>query len=115
MLLGLSEPHWDTIGEFTSSEGNFVFSSAKGGHTAVAEIVDKRYKNLVIGTRAKNDRVTVVRMDAALHTISITQAYAPFSVASEEETDEFYNGADRLIAADEEDMAELIECSQRET
>ena len=63
MLLGLSETQWDTIGEFSSSKGNLVFSSGKGGHTGVAVIVNRRYKNLVIGARAIHDRVTVVRME----------------------------------------------------
>lgn len=39
--------HWDdTRGEFTSGEGNFVFSSGNRGHTEVEIVVDKKYRNL---------------------------------------------------------------------
>ncbi len=98
-ILGLSETHYDTIGEFTSSEGNFVFSSGKGGHTGVAVIVDGRYKNLVIGARAINDRLAVVRMDVTPHVMSIIQAYAPTSAAPDEEMDEFYGALEETLAS----------------
>lgn len=50
MTLGLNKTHRNMNGEFTSSEGNFVFSSGNSDQTGVAVIIaDGRYKNLVIG------------------------------------------------------------------
>lgn len=98
MVLRLSKTHWDMVGKFISSEGNFVFSSGKGGHIGVAVIIDGWYRNLLLGARAVNDRVTVVRMEAVSHNISITQAYAPTSKAPDEENDEFYSVLEETIA-----------------
>ena len=84
LILGISETHWNTNGEFTLGEGNFVFLSGKGDHTGVAIIIDGRYKHLVLGARALNDRMAVVRIDAAPSTISIIQAYAPKGTSLDE-------------------------------
>ncbi len=40
LMLGIIETHRNTTDDFTSSEGNFVFLSEKGGYKGVAIIID---------------------------------------------------------------------------
>lgn len=62
-------------------------------------IVDGRYKHLVLGARAINERMAVIRMDAAPSTVSIIQAYAPTSAAPDEEKEEFYSVLEETLAS----------------
>ena len=71
LIYGISETHWNTVGKFISGEGNFVFSSGKGGQIRVATIVDGRCKHPVLGTRTINDRMAVVRITTAPFTVSV--------------------------------------------
>lgn len=67
--------------------------------TRVAVIVDGRYKNLVIDARTIIDQLTVVRIEAAPHNLSIIQAYAPISAALDEAIDEFYGVLEETLAS----------------
>lgn len=82
-----------------ASEGNFVFSSGNGGHTGVTVIVDGRYRNLVIGTRAITDQLAEVRMETAPHNVSIIQAYAPTSATPDEKINKFYCILEETLAS----------------
>lgn len=88
LILRISETHWDTNDEFTLVEGNFIFSSAKRGHTRV----------VTVDAKAIKDRLGVVQINAAPSTISTIQAYAPTSAAPEEEIDEFYSVLEGILA-----------------
>lgn len=64
----------------------------------MAIIVDIRYKHLVLDARAVNDWIAFVRMDATPFTISIIEAYAPTSVAPDEEIENFYSVLEGTLA-----------------
>lgn len=50
--------------EFTLSEENFIVFFQKESHTGVAMVVHGRYKNLVLGARATNNHLAVIKMNA---------------------------------------------------
>ena len=62
----------------------------------VAITVDGRYKHLVVGERAINDRMAVVGIDAAPSSnIGVIQAYAP----TDEEIEEFCRVLEETLAS----------------
>ena len=66
----------------------------------MAIIVDGRYKLVVLGTRALNNRMAVVvRISAAPSAVSVIQVYVQTSAAADEEIEEFYSVLEGILAS----------------
>lgn len=72
---------------------------SKGSHTEVAITVDGGLKHLVLGARAINNRMAVVRIDAPPSNLNVVQVYAPTSAVPDEETEEFYSVLEETLAS----------------
>ena len=53
-------------------------------------MVNKRFRNAVLGYNLKNDRMTSVRFQGKPFNITVIQVYAPTSNAEEAEVERFY-------------------------
>ena len=81
LILEISETHWNQSGKLTSTNWNFVFSSGNNCLRRVAVIVDGRCKNLALGARSINDRITIVSMKTIPVILSIIGVYVQTSAA----------------------------------
>ena len=69
---------------------------------AVAIMVNKRIRNVVLGCNLKNDRMISVHFQGKPFNITVIQVYAPTSNAEEAEVEWFY-----------EDLQDLLELTPR--
>ena len=59
---------------------------------AVAIMVNKRIRNVVLGCNLKNDRMISVRFQGKAFNIMVIQVYAPSTNTEEAEVERFYEG-----------------------
>ena len=66
-------------------------------------MVNKRFRNAVLGCSLKNDRMISVRLQGKPFNITVIQVYAPTSNAEEAEVEWFY-----------EDLQDLLELTPKQ-
>ena len=90
-IVGISELRWTGMGEFNSDDRYIYYcrqeSVRKNG---VANIVNKRVQNAVLGCNLKNNRMISVHFQGKPLNITVIQVYAPTSNAEEAEVERFY-------------------------
>ena len=83
-ILGLSELKWTGMGEFNSDD-HYIYPCGQESlrRNGVAIMVNKRFRNAVLGCSLKNDRMISVRFQGKPFNITVIQVYAPTSNAEE--------------------------------
>ena len=97
-ILGISELKWTGMGEFNSDEHYIYYCGQESlRRNGVANMVNKRVQNAVLGGNLKNDRMISVRLQGKPFNITVIQVYAPTSNAEEAEFERFYEDLQDLL------------------
>ena len=96
-ILGISERKWTGMGEFNSHDHYIYYYGQESLRNGVAIIVNKRFKNAVLGCNLKNNRMNSVPFQGKPFNITVIQAYAPTSNAEETEVEQFYENLQDLL------------------
>ena len=90
-ILGISELNWTGMGEFNSDDHYIYYCGQESlRRNEVANIVNRRVWNAVLGCNLKNDRMISVRFQDKPFIITVIQVYAPTSNPEEAEVERFY-------------------------
>ena len=90
-ILGISELKWTGMGEFNSDDHYIYYCGQESlRRNGIAIIVNRRFRNAVLGCNLKNDRMTSVHFQGKPFNITVIKVYAPTSNAEEAEVDWFY-------------------------
>ena len=90
-ILGISELRWTGMGEFNSDDHYIYYCGQESlRRNGIAIIVNRRFRNAVLGCNLKNDRMISVHFQGKSFNIMVIQVYAPTSNAEEAEVDWFY-------------------------
>ena len=90
-ILGISELKWTGMGEFNSDDHYIYYCEQESlRRNGIAIMVNKRFRNAVLGCNLKNDRMVSVRFQGKPFNIMVIQAYAPTSNAEEAEVERVY-------------------------
>ena len=90
-ILGISELKWTGMGKFNSDDQCIYYCGQQSlRRNVVALIVNKRFRNAVLGCNLKNDRMILVRFQGKPFNITVIQVYTPTTDAEEAEVDQFY-------------------------
>lgn len=91
-ITGIAETHWKKSGHFQSEEGNLVIASGNPSEpkNGVAIVVNKAFRDTVLGYNAINDRVLTIKIRATPINLNVIQVYTPTSTSTEEEMNNFY-------------------------
>ena len=90
-ILGISELKWTGMGELNSDDHYIYYCGQESlRKNGVANMVNKRVQNAVLGCNLKNDRMISVRFQGKPFNITVIQVYAPTSNAEEAEVERFY-------------------------
>ena len=97
-ILRISELKWTGMGEFESDE-HYVYYCGQESlrRNGVAIIVNKTFRNAVLGCNLKNDRMISVRFQGKPFSITVLQVYAPNNNAEEAEVEQFYEDLQDLL------------------
>ena len=96
-ILGISELKWTGMGEFNSDDHYIYYCGQESlRRNGVAIMINKRFRNAVLGCNLKNDRMISVRFQGKPFNITVIQVYAPTSNAEEAEVDQFYEDLEEL-------------------
>ena len=88
-ILRISELKW--TGEFNSDDHYIYYCRQESlRRNGVAIMVNKRFRNAVLGCNLKNDRMIFVRFQGKPFNITVIQVCAPTSNAEETEVERFY-------------------------
>ena len=60
-------------------------------------MVNRRVRNTVLGCNLKNDRISSVRFQGKIFSITVIQVYAPTSNTEEAEVERFYEDLQELL------------------
>ena len=94
-ILGLSELKWTGMGEFNSDDHYIYYCGQESlRRNGVAIMVNKRFRNAVLGCNLKNDRMFSARFQGKPFNIKVIQVYAPTSNTEEAEIEQFYEDLD---------------------
>ena len=87
-ILGISELKWTGMGEFNSDD-HYIYYCAQESlrRNGVANMVNKRVRNAVLGCNLKNDRMISVCFQGKPFNIMVIQASAPTSNTEEAEVE----------------------------
>ena len=97
-ILGISELKWTRMGEFNSDDHYIYYCGQESlRRNGVAIMVNKRFRNVVLGCNLKNDRMISVRFQGKAFNITVIQVYAPTSKAEEAEVERFYEDPKDLL------------------
>ena len=97
-ILGISELKWSGMGGFNSDDHYIYYCGQESlSRNGVATIVNKRFRNAVLGCNLKNDRMISVRFQGKPSNITVIQVYAPTSNDEEAEVEEFYEDPQDLL------------------
>ena len=98
-ILGISELKWTGMGEFNSDDHYIYYCGQESlRRNGVAIMVNKRFRNVVLGCNLKNDRMISVRLQGKPFNITVIQVYyAPTSNAEEAEVERFYEDLQDLL------------------
>ena len=97
-ILGISELKWTGMGEFNSDD-HYVYYCRQESlrRNGVANMVNKRVQNAVLGRNLKSDRMISVHFQGKPFNITVIQVYAPTSNAEEAEVEQFYEDLQDLL------------------
>ena len=85
-ILGISELRWTGMGEFNSDDHYICYCGQESvRRNGVAIIMNKRFRNAVLGCNLKNDRMISVCFQGKPFNTMIIQVYTPISNAEEAE------------------------------
>ena len=97
-ILGISELKWTGIGEFNSDDHYIYYCGQESfRRNGVDIMVNKRFRNAVLGCNLKNDKMISVRFQGKPFNIMVIQVYAPTSNAEEAEVERFYEDLQDLL------------------
>ena len=101
-ILGISELKWTGMGELNSND-HYIYSCGQESlrRNGVANIVNKRVQNAVLGCNLKNNRMIFICFQGKPLNITVIQAYAPTSNA-EAQVEQF-----------SEDLQDLLELTPK--
>ena len=86
------------MGEFNSNDHYIYYYGQESlRRNGVAIMVNKRFRNAVLGCNLKNDRMISVRLQGKPFNITIIQVYASNSNAEEAEVEWFYEDLQDLV------------------
>ena len=89
-ILGISKLKWTGMGEFNSDDHYIYYCGQESlRRNGVANVVNKRVQNVVLGCNLKNNRMISVRFQGKQFNITVIQAYAPTSNTKEAEVEWF--------------------------
>ena len=70
-ILGINELNWTGVGEFTSDDHYLYYCGQESlRRNGVALLVNKRVRNAVLGFSLKNDRMILLFISKANHSVS---------------------------------------------
>ena len=97
-ISGISELKWTGISEF-NSDYHYIYHCGQESlrRNGIAIIVNRRFRNAVLGCNLKNDRMISVRFRGKPFNITVIQVYAPTSNAEEAEVDWFYKDLQDVV------------------
>ena len=102
-ILGIRELRWTGMGEFNSDDHYINYCGQESfRRNGIANIVNKRVWNAVLGYSLKNDRMISVHFQGKPFNIMVIQVYALTSNAEEVEVEQF-----------NEDLQDLLEQTPR--
>ena len=97
-ILAISELKWTGMGEFNSDDHYIYYCGQESlRRNGVAIMVNKRFRNAVLGCSLKNDRMISVRLQGKPFNNTVIQVYAPTSNAEEAEVERFYEDLQDLL------------------
>ena len=97
-ILGISKLRWIGIGEFNSDDHYIYYCGQESfRRNGIANIVNKRVRNAVLGCNFKNDRMVSVHFQGKPLNIMVIQVYAPTNNAEEAEVEWFYEDLQNLL------------------
>ena len=97
-ILGIGELKWTRMGEFKSDDHYIYYCGQESlRRNGIAIVVNKRFRNAVLGCNLKNDRMNSVHFQGKLFSITVIQIYAPTSNAEEAEVEWFYEDLQDLL------------------
>ena len=97
-ILGISELKWTGTGEFNSDDHYIYYCGQESlRRNGIAIVVNKRFRNAVLGCNLKNDRMISVHLQGKPFNITVIQVYAPTSNAEEAEVEQFYEYLQDLL------------------
>ena len=97
-ILGSSELKWTEMGEFNSDDYYIYYCRQESlRRNGVANMINKRAQNAVLGRNLKNDRMISVHFQGKPFNIRIIQVYAPTSNAEEAEVEWLYEDLQDLL------------------
>ena len=86
------------MGEFNSDDHYIYYCGQKSlRRHGVANMVNKRVRNAVLGCNLKNNRMISVHFQGKPFNITVIQVYAPTSNAEEAEVEQFYEDLQDLL------------------
>ena len=86
------------MGEFNSDDHYIYYCGQESlRRNEVANIVNKKVQNAVLGCNLKNDRMISLRFQGKPFNIMVIQVYAPISNAEEAEVKQFYEDLQDLL------------------
>ena len=102
-ILGISELKWTGMGEFNSDD-HYIYYCGQVSlrRNEVANIVNKKVQNAVLGCNLKNDKMISVRFQGKPFNIIVIQVYALTNNTEEAEVEWFY-----------EDLKDLLELTPK--
>ena len=87
-ILRISELKWTGMGEFNSDDHYIYYCGQESlRRHGVANMVNKRVRNAVLGCNLKNNRMISVHFQGKPFNITVIQVYAPTSNAEEAEVE----------------------------
>ena len=97
-ILGISERKWSGMGEFNSDDHYIYYCGQESlRRNGVAIMVNKRFRNAVLGCNLKNYRMISVRFQGKPFNITVIQVYVPTRNAEEAEIEQFYENLQDLL------------------
>ena len=97
-ILGISELKRTGMGEFNPDDHYIYYCEQESlRRKGVANIVNRRVRNAVLGFNLKNDRMISVHFQGKPFNITVIQVYAPTSNAEEAEVEQSYEDLQDLL------------------
>ena len=97
-ILGISKLKWTGMGEFNSDDHYIYYCGQESlRRNGVANMINKRVQNVVLGCNLKNDRMISVHFQGKPFNIIVIQVYALTSNAEQAEVELFYEDLQNLL------------------
>ena len=97
-ILGIRELKWAGMGEFNSDDHYIYYCGQESlRKDGVVIIVNKRFRNAVVGCNLKNNRMISFCFQGKPFNIMVIQVYVPTSNTEEGEVERFYEDLEDLL------------------